>query len=122
MTGKHLKDFATMKTTVNFSDFVDAFRAYGRYDQFGYEALQIIFDYIEEYEGSTDQETELDVIAICCEFDVAHYADIADNYGIELDPEDSEQEHIQQVKNFLETETIMLGQSADQCSIVYQVF
>jgi hypothetical protein len=122
MTGKHLKDFATMKTSVNFCDFVDAFRAYDRYDQFGYEALQIIFNYLEEYEASIGEEIELDVVAICCDFTVEHYSDIAENYGIELDPEDDEQKHIQQVKAFLETETIMLGQTEDQCNIVYQAF
>jgi hypothetical protein len=111
-----------MKTTVNFSDFVDAFRRYGRDDAFGYEALSIIFDYLEEYEASTGEEIELDVISICCDFTVEHYSDIAQNYGIDLSPDDTEQEHIQQVKDFLETETIMLGQTADQCQIVYQVF
>jgi hypothetical protein len=111
-----------MKTSVNFSNFVDAFRTSGRYDQFGYEALQIIFDYLEEYEASTGEEMELDVVAICCDFSADHYKDIADNYGIDLDPEDDEETQMQQVKDFLETETIMLGQTEDQCNIVYQAF
>ena len=57
-----------MKQTVNFSSFVDAFHAYDRYEQFGYKALQAIFEHIESYEADTGEEQELDVIAICCEF------------------------------------------------------
>ena len=111
-----------MKTTVNFSDFVDAFRRYDRYDQFGYDALKIIFDYLEQYEQDTGEEIELDVVAICCDFTVEHYSDIAENYGIELDPEDTEEDHINQVVAFLENETIILGRMDTSATFVYQVF
>ena len=111
-----------MKTTVSVSDFVDAFHAYDRYDQFGYEALRILFDFLEEIEDSTDTEVELDVIALCCEFSVDHYSDIASNYGIDLDQDDDEQDHIQAVLSYLEDHTIVCGQTDDQCNIVYQLF
>ena len=109
-----------MKQTINFSDFCDAFRARDRYDQFGYQALMVIFEYLEEMEESTGQELELDVVAICCDFATQHFADIADAYGIELDPTDSEEDQKQQVKDFLEVETIVLGET--DCEIVYQQF
>jgi hypothetical protein len=109
-----------MKQTVNFSNFVDAFRAYDRYDQFGYQALMIIFEYLEELEESTGQELELDVVAICCDYAAQNFADIAEAYGIELDPIDSEEDQKQQVKDFLEVETIVLGET--DCEIVYQQF
>jgi hypothetical protein len=57
-----------MKQTVNFNAFVDAFQAYDRYDQFGYEALRALFDNIEEMEQDTGEEMELDVIALCCDW------------------------------------------------------
>ena len=57
-----------MKQTVNSSDFVDAFRTHNRMDQFSYEGLKALFEYLEQYEEDTGEETELDVIAICYDF------------------------------------------------------
>ena len=45
-----------MKQTINFSAFMDAFRAHDRHDQFSYQALRALFDYIEELEDSTAEE------------------------------------------------------------------
>ena len=57
-----------MKQTINFYNFSDAFRKADRADQFTYEGQRAIFDYLEEYEDSTGEEVELDVVAICCEY------------------------------------------------------
>lgn len=65
-----------MKQTINFYDFSNAFHKADRGDQFTYSGLRAIFDYIEEYEDSADEEVELDVIAICCEY--SEYDSIAD--------------------------------------------
>lgn len=54
--------------TVSQSDFMDAFRACGRRDQFSYEALQALFEYLENLADDTREPLELDVIALCCEF------------------------------------------------------
>ena len=37
-----------MKQTINFSQFVDAFNKMGRGEQFSYEGLKRIFEWIEE--------------------------------------------------------------------------
>jgi hypothetical protein len=58
----------TMKQTIGFTQFVDAFRAYDRFEQFGYVALAALFVYCEEYEESCGIELELDVIALCCDW------------------------------------------------------
>jgi hypothetical protein len=109
-----------MKQTINFSDFVDAFRAYDRYDQFGYQALMVIFEYLEEMEESTGQELELDVVAICCEYATDNWMDIAANYSIEIDENENEDEQKQQVIDYLNENTVVLGET--DCEIVYQVF
>ena len=57
-----------MKQTINFNDFCTAFTRYGRDNQFSYEGLVTIFGMLEEYEQGSEQELELDVIAICCDF------------------------------------------------------
>jgi len=53
-----------MIQTINLHDFRQAFHNMGRGDQFSYEALELIFNYLEE----CDPDMELDVIAICCDF------------------------------------------------------
>lgn len=111
-----------MKQSVNFNDFAYAFHAHKRYDQFGYEALRIIFDYLEEYEESCGQEIELDVIAICCDFNVMHYSDIAQEYGIDLSDCEDEAEQKEAVLSHLNDNTTVLGTTEDDCNIVFQCF
>lgn len=57
-----------MKTNVTLSDFRDAFVNYGRKDNFSYEGLETLYNWIGEFDDSCKTETELDVIALCCEF------------------------------------------------------
>jgi hypothetical protein len=114
-----------MKQSINFSQFVDAFRAYDRYDAFGYQALRVIFDYMEEYEESTGEEVELDVIAICCDYNVNDAATIARDYSIDLshldaEDDDYEEQCEQAVLEYLNDHTMVLGQCVD--GIVYQCF
>ena len=52
-----------MYITVDQPTFVNQFEAYGRADQFSYEALEALFEYYDEIE-----DFELDVIAICCDW------------------------------------------------------
>jgi hypothetical protein len=57
-----------MKTTVNTHDFVDAFDAYNRGDNFSDDGLIALFDYLTELEEACGIDIELDVIALCCEY------------------------------------------------------
>lgn len=57
-----------MYTDVNFNDFRDAFRRFDRLDNFTYEGARALFDYLEQYEEDTGERIELDVIALCCEY------------------------------------------------------
>jgi hypothetical protein len=111
----------TMKQSINFSQFVDAFHAYKRYDQFGYDALRIIFDFLESYEQDTGEELELDVIAICCDYTVDDYVTIAQDYSIDLsDADGDEDEAAQIVLDYLNDNTCVLGTCP--AGIVYQSF
>jgi len=57
-----------MKQTINFSQFIDAFRDHNRLDNFTYDGLKALFDYLEQLEDDCGTDFELDVIALCCEF------------------------------------------------------
>ena len=73
-----------MKTTVYESDFIDAFKAL-RPDNFSYQGLRVLFEMLTEYEEASDQELELDVIAICCDYNELSIDDFFDAYDLELD-------------------------------------
>jgi hypothetical protein len=48
-----------MIQTIDFYDFRDAFKRYGRGDHFSHEALVLLFDYIEQYEQDTGVQQSL---------------------------------------------------------------
>ena len=56
-----------MKTTVSKTDFIDAFKKL-RPDNFSYDGLVALYDYLDDFEEDTDEEIELDVIAFCCDY------------------------------------------------------
>lgn len=110
-----------MKTTLSVYDFRDAFRRADRADQFSYDALEIIFDYLEEQERDTGYEYELDVIGICCELAEQSPKAIAADYSFDIDENENEEEIAQQVMDFLCDQTTVLGTTAAG-DIVYAQF
>lgn len=113
-----------MKTTISKYDFERAFVDADRKDNFSYEALGLLFDYFEQYEDDTGEEIELDVIAICCEYNEDHPADIAANYSIDLTNDEGEplpdDEVIDAVREYLEDNTTIVGETAT--GFVYACF
>jgi hypothetical protein len=106
-----------MKTTVSIYDFRREFEQC-RPNNFSYEGLAILFNYFEEFEESTGEEMECDVIAICCDFSEDSFQNIADQYDIELDPEMDEDYQKQQVIEHLEGEGVYVGDSIN--GIIYR--
>jgi hypothetical protein len=98
-----------MKITIdNAGHFRDMFAACGREKEFSYEALGLLFNYLEEI----NPDYELDVIELCEEYTEDTWGSIAEAYGIEIDENESDDEQIQQVKDFLETETVLIGETS----------
>lgn len=110
-----------MKQSVNFSTFQMAFEAI-RPNNFSYEGLSILFDYLEEYEDSCGTEIELDVIALCCDFSEEHFSDIANSYDIDLSDCDIDEDKIQAVKDHLNDKGNGYCGETDDGSIVYHVY
>lgn len=69
-----------MYQTITRSQFRDAFRDKGRQDQFSYEALGALYDWLEE---SYDGKFELDVIALCCEWAEDSIENVLSNYNLD---------------------------------------
>ena len=57
-----------MIATVSKSEFRDAFHSMNRQDNFSYEGLGALYDYLVDLEEDCGTPFELDVIAICCDF------------------------------------------------------
>lgn len=69
-----------MYTIITESAFVDAFQSI-RPDNFSYNGLKALFEYMEELEESTGEKMEFDVIAICCEYsEYESLEEIKNNY------------------------------------------
>lgn len=107
-----------MKQTIGLSQFQNAFDAI-RPNNFSYEGLQQLFDYFESYEDDTGEEIELDVIAICCEYEETTIEQIIRQHNIEAD--DIEDDEIEDhVFNYLAEHTSVIGRTDD--SIIFQSF
>lgn len=110
-----------MKTTLDFSDFRDAFRRYDRLDQFSREGMELLFDYLEE----CDPDMELDVIALCCDFCEDTPEAVAREHSIDLshlDPEDDDYEEqcTDAVRDYLNENTQLVGETST--GFVYAAF
>lgn len=73
-----------MKQTINAYQFRDAFRSSSDYkNRFSYDGLGILFDYLEEYEESSGEELEFDMVGIACEWYEDDWQGIASDYSID---------------------------------------
>ena len=98
-----------MKQTIdNASQFRDAFRAAGRQDQFSYEALGLLFDYLED----VHPDYELDVIGLCCDYAESTPVEIFESHGVELNDEEKENV-IPAAMEYLENRTSVIGLTSE---------
>lgn len=100
-----------MKTTVSKQHFIDAFMTSNCYsDNFSYEGLGILFDYLEQYEDACGVEIEFDLVAIACDFSESCVADIASDHGIDIDDSMTNEEIVDTVREYLEYNTQVCGE------------
>ena len=70
-----------MKQTVHFEDFRKAFQDI-RPNQFTNDGSKTLYENLIEYEDSTGEELDLDVIAICCDYtEFKSLKDFQNNYN-----------------------------------------
>lgn len=97
-----------MKISIdNASEFRNQFVAYNR-DNFTHEAYELLFDYFED----CDPDMVLDVISICCDYIEDTPADIANNYWDKDSVPDDEEELRDQVREYLEANTTVVGETS----------
>lgn len=111
-----------MKITVTEAMFKNAFVKMNRADNFSSAGLSALFEYCEERETDLGEEYELDVIALCCDFSEAFFADIADDYSIDLSGCDGSEEEFEAVLEYLNNETMAVYSDSETGMILYQNF
>jgi hypothetical protein len=110
-----------VKKTVYKSDFRDAFNNCGRGDQFSYDGLGLLYDFMEEMEQDIGEEWEIDVIALCCDFSEESWESIADNYSIDTSDCEDDDDAIREVEEYLLENTTLVGQT-NVGDFIYQAF
>lgn len=105
-----------MHTTISLYDFRQAFKSL-RPDNFSYEGLKVLFDHLEEMEEELGQSIELDVIALCCEYQESVIEEINEEFSHMIDEpfEDLDQAFI-----WLAEKTVVCGQTDD--SVIFASF
>ena len=102
-----------MIQTVQLSDFRTAFAQCGRQSQFSYEALALLFEYLEEIDSSYN----LDVIELCCDYAESTPEEIASSYSIDV--EGLQEDEVQRtVLDYLYNNTQVVGVTHND-TIVY---
>lgn len=91
--------------TLSKSSFIDAFTHSSRKDQFSYEALEAIFEYMEEYSANTGEAIELDIVAICCDWSECTWEEIARDYDVDLSECDTVTDKMGAVVDYLVVNT-----------------
>jgi hypothetical protein len=71
-----------MKQTMNEFDFKNEFKKI-RPDNFSYDGLTALYDYLIQYEEDCGTELEFDPIAYCCEYtEYENFKEVKQNYDI----------------------------------------
>ena len=113
-------NFGIVKT-FNEYGFINEFRLYNRIDNFSLNGLRILFESLEQTAQDCGVNIEMDVIALCCEYNEDSITDIIDNYDIDLSDEsyDSKEEL---VTEYLQENTFDCGQYEDEDGVIYFVY
>lgn len=102
-----------MFARVNLSDFRDAFRSAGRKDQFSYDGLAVLFEYLDD-----EKDYVLDVVAVCCDYSEMTPNEIIEAYGIPYNA--AEDDLWETVRDYLWERTSIVGETDE--TIVFAQF
>ena len=107
--------------TLTQGQFIEAFQQSSRASQFSYEALEAIFNHIEELSDDLGEPVEFDMVAICCEWSETTWQEIAEQYNVDLSDCEDDNERIEAVGYHLNEQTVGVYRMADD-SFVFVAF
>ena len=113
---------AIVQSINSVHQFREAFRIAGRMEQFSYEGLEVLFDYLDWLSDDLCEPIELDVVALCCEYYESSIEELINSYNIDLSDvdEDDPDSIVDVVREYLEDHTSVCGQVSG--GFVYAAF
>lgn len=69
--------------TIGLYEFREAFSHCDRKDNFSYDGLEVLFDYLEEVSDCCNINIELDVISICCDYTESTITEALARYNLD---------------------------------------
>ncbi len=110
-----------MKTTVYENEFIKMFQDI-RPNNFSLGGLRRLYEGLIEFEQDTGEEIDLDVIAICCDFQEMTMNEIIDAYNYMMDESRlDDDDAYQYVMDWLNNQTWVLGDT-ESGSIIFKEF
>lgn len=94
-----------MFQTVTSSDFCNAFDRADRSANFSYKSRTALFEHLED----VAPDTELDVIALCCEYEESTPANCIDAYSIDLDDDMDDDEKLNAIIHHMSEHTSLVS-------------
>ena len=102
---------AIVQSINNVYQFREAFRLAERMDQFSYEGLEVLFDYLEELSEDTGEPIELDTVALCCEYYESSIEEIINQYNLDVSYVEGDDDAIKEmVREYLDYKTLVCGE------------
>lgn len=116
-----------MKQTIGIGNFLDSFATSSYKDNFSYNGLNTLFEYLEELEDSNGEEMEFDMIALCCDFSEDTLEYFIEYHKLDIDASDFDEEgYKDEAIELLEGETTVLivedGDSVTDTRIIIQSY
>lgn len=106
---------------INLYQFRDAFVRADRRESFSYEGLEHLFNYMEEQSEACSENYILDVVGLCYDYTESSDDQIAADYDIDLSDCEDEEEELDRVRQYLNENTIVVGEFNDG-TFIYQQF
>ena len=106
--------------TIDKGDFVARLVA-DKNASWSVEGAEVLFDYLDEVSFDTCASIEFDLVGLRCDYSEDTVDDLIDQYDIDVsDAEDDEDEKTDIVRDYLERNTAIVGETSD--GFVYAVF
>ena len=114
-------NFGIVKT-FNEYDFISEFKAYNRMDNFSYKGLRILFESLEQTAIDCGINIEIDVIALCCEYNEDDLYSIVSNYDLDVTDLANDDLVAEFVAEYLQDNTYVCGQYEDEDGVTYFIY
>ena len=95
---------------ISKSKFLQMFKKSDRKDQFTRPALSKLYDYLIELTEGIDEDLEMDIIALCCEWTEYDDDELVNTYGefANVDDDTDDEEKLPLTMEYLEANTTIL--------------